>query len=657
MLIAQPVAAQCSIQSSVTLGKFRYKMARLMTSLHLYLWAVFLCVTSCLSQEPTLNVGPVTAKYEGESLELICEVQNLNGSAVAWLKGTNPITSNQERYIQTANETTATYTLTILNLTREVDTAIHHCAVYTSQTLTDLVKQVSTEVIVYYFPDDTYPVCNPNGQTVITEGLSAMFHCESDPGELPVVVAWSRSDMQMIEEDITTGDENGMRFAKYTFVPTKNDIDISVSCTISSNAIFPGKTSTCTVGPLVVQYRPSDVAITNQTYIVANTTYDALSCSATAFPPDISYSWSFNTPLDSSQQMVTDDNQILVILNITSCDSPIIATCLATNDIGNRAVNFTLCEPPPPPNPVCNPNGQAVLTEGIPKMFTCVSLPGGSPEWSRDMGMITENNIARGDLPNGYKYANYTFVPTTDDIGVNFTCTVMTDPLLPDTCTIGPVLIRHVPSDVALTNQTYSVGNTTYDALSCSASAFPPNISYSWSFNIPLDSSQQMVTNDNQTLVILNITSCDSPIIATCLASNDIGNRAINFTLCEPPPPPANKSLTKPQAGAVTPAILSVIIGGGIILFALVIGVVCIILCRHGDSGEMDKMEIDEDIPQTLSAKVQLKQDSRVMEHLYETRLASICYTEEDILEEDRCPTQIARPGVDSRSHQRWNSE
>ena len=48
-------------------------------------------------------------------------------------------------------------------------------------------------------------------------------------------------------------------------------------------------------------------------------------------------------------------------------------------------------------------------------------------------------------------------------------------------------------------------------------------------------------------------------------------------------------------------------------------------------------MERDEEIPQNLSAKVQLKRDSRVMEHLnlYETRLPSICYTEEDILEED----------------------
>ncbi|XP_038058784.1 uncharacterized protein LOC119730070 [Patiria miniata] len=326
--------------------------------LSLQLLVVILCATVCPSQSQTLSVvvtyegeGRQVQSTEGTDIDLLCQVENLNGRFVAWFQGTtNRITQN-EKYQLTANETTGMYTLKILNVTRVTDSATYFCLVLDSDDapFQSYVERGSISVQVFYFPDAGNPKCY--GQSVIQEGVTQGFNCQSQTGEPPVVAEWRR-DMGVIETgSISTGayePANGTTYSDYTIVPTKADIGVTLTCKITSSD-FPGMTSLCTIGPLVVQFRPSDVAITDTTYSQDNTTYDALSCNATAYPPDISYSWNFNTPLDSSQQLITDDNQTLVILNVTSCETTIIATCIAVNDIGSGSVNFTLCEPPPLP--------------------------------------------------------------------------------------------------------------------------------------------------------------------------------------------------------------------------------------------------------------------------------------------------------------------
>ncbi|XP_033627034.1 uncharacterized protein LOC117289940 [Asterias rubens] len=512
----------------------------------LYLLMVLLSATCCHSIDPIIKLTVNTSDamglvgaFEGDSLKMTCEVENLDGRVVGWMFIRERIreSTDPEKYEVTTNGSLST--LTILNLMHVQDKGRYSCGVYQNDELSDPESRETLEILVYYFPDDMYPICN--GSVVITEGEPVTFRCESEPGERPVDLTWKR-DSGTVQEPIRTGDQNGMSIAEYTFLPSKNDNGMTAYCIISSNAIFRGKTSNCSVGPLSVQYPPTSISLTNQNVSYSNSTYDAILCSASAFPTDISYTWSFNTFLDSSQQTLINGNQTLVILNVTLCEFPIIATCHASNDIGNSAANYTLCEPPPPPNPVCYPNNQVVLTEGVPQMFQCVSYSEDANAtdvvWSRDEGLISADDITTGDLPNNYKYSNYTFVPMRDDFGINVTCSLPGGTIFLNYCVIGPLLIQHIPSDATITNGTFSYENMTYEAFSCESSAYPSDISYSWNFNTPLSASQHLLTNDNQTLVILNITTCEVLIIATCLATNDIGEYSVNVTLCEPPPLP-----------------------------------------------------------------------------------------------------------------------
>ncbi|XP_022089599.1 uncharacterized protein LOC110978704 isoform X2 [Acanthaster planci] len=323
-------------------------MAPALGTLHLQLLIGFLCTAHCQSQvivTVTINgqTGVVDG-FEGDSIELLCQVQNLTGQAVVWSKGSTQITPQPGKYSLTSNETEGRFTLTIVNLTRTNDRGTFNCEV--GGIGSSIVGSVG--VRVNYFPDAGNPMCF--GPTVIEEGTPAVFRCESLPGEPLIEGEWLRDDGRVVEADnIKTGlPINNMISFEYTIMPSPLDIGINVTCKISSVLSFPGRTSSCTIGPLVVKFSPRDVSITNTTYSQDNVTYDAITCSAIAFPPNISYSWSFNTPLDQSQQTLTDDNQTLVILNITSCETKIIATCLATNDVGSGMVNFTLCKPPSP---------------------------------------------------------------------------------------------------------------------------------------------------------------------------------------------------------------------------------------------------------------------------------------------------------------------
>ncbi|XP_022089598.1 hemicentin-2-like isoform X1 [Acanthaster planci] len=323
-------------------------MAPALGTLHLQLLIGFLCTAHCQSQvivTVTINgqTGVVDG-FEGDSIELLCQVQNLTGQAVVWSKGSTQITPQPGKYSLTSNETEGRFTLTIVNLTRTNDRGTFNCEV--GGIGSSIVGSVG--VRVNYFPDAGNPMCF--GPTVIEEGTPAVFRCESLPGEPLIEGEWLRDDGRVVEADnIKTGlPINNMISFEYTIMPSPLDIGINVTCKISSVLSFPGRTSSCTIGPLVVKFSPRDVSITNTTYSQDNVMYDAITCSAIAYPPNISYSWSFNTPLDPSQQTLTDGNQTLVILNITSCKATIIATCLATNKVGSETANFTVCEPPPP---------------------------------------------------------------------------------------------------------------------------------------------------------------------------------------------------------------------------------------------------------------------------------------------------------------------
>ncbi|XP_071789727.1 uncharacterized protein [Asterias amurensis] len=648
----------------------------------LYLLMVLLSATCCHS-DPIIMLTANTSYamglvgvYEGASLKLTCQVENLDDKVVGWIFRTTRIRANTNtaKYEVTTNGSLST--LTILNLMRVQDAGPYSCGVYLSDEFSDPEVRETLEILVYYFPGDMYPICI--GPTVITEGESVTFRCESEPGDQPVDLTWRR-DSGTIQESISTGEQNGKKFAEYTFQPSKNDNGMTAYCIISSNAIFKDLTSNCSVGPLSVQYPPTGISLTNQNVSYSNSTYDAILCSASAFPTDISYTWSFTTFLDSSQQTLINGNQTLVILNVTMCEFPIIATCHASNDIGNAAANYTLCEPPPPPNPVCYPNNQVVLTEGVPQMFQCVSYSEDANAtdvvWSRDEGLISADDITTGDLPNSYKYSNYTFVPMRDDFGIIVTCSLPDGTIFQNYCVIGPLLIQYISSDVAITNGTFLYENMTYEAFSCESSAFSFDISYSWNFNTPLSASQHLLTNDNQTLVILNITTCEILIIASCLATNDIGEYSANVTLCEPPPPPpsttqlimttgtskpitsigpastglpitiTDQAATTPKPLPPTLAFYIVIIGVAILALIALLGICYIALTPSNKSlGKMDMKETDQEIGQHKSINVQLKRDSRIFLDANPRR--SILFMDEGIPEE----SAMDNPGFDMKT-------
>ncbi len=148
------------------------------------------------------------------------------------------------------------YFLSIIDVTRK-DEGTYSCQV-TTPTLTavDISASDEVKVKVNYFPDETNPVCTHdmgNGhELIVDEGDMVNLNCTSARGHPTVDLRWKRSENVLESFESPSGE--GLVSEILRFQASRSDHKSMFICEIISDA-YPGRKSTCHVGPVTVRFQ------------------------------------------------------------------------------------------------------------------------------------------------------------------------------------------------------------------------------------------------------------------------------------------------------------------------------------------------------------------------------------------------------------------
>ncbi|XP_038074128.1 uncharacterized protein LOC119742160 isoform X2 [Patiria miniata] len=211
-------------------------------------------VTTAISQpadaEPT----------EGDTVTLACNASGLLESyayTFDWhrhVMGTTwePVTTNgivlNARYfafIIGDPPATTTAILIVRNVTR--DDRLFECRVSQNGNQVSAPYPILT---VRYFPSDLYPICAPSGSFTVPEGATLLMNCTTEPGYPLVWVEIIQSTVGVTWSEIT-GDEIELVLSSQLSVSADHQ-DATFTFNVTSASAFPGRASSCSIGPLHV---------------------------------------------------------------------------------------------------------------------------------------------------------------------------------------------------------------------------------------------------------------------------------------------------------------------------------------------------------------------------------------------------------------------
>ncbi|XP_072024527.1 cell adhesion molecule CEACAM5-like [Amphiura filiformis] len=513
-----------------------------MASLNVVTVAVclLLAMTGLSAGQPQItgiNPATPTAKL-GNNVTVACGVTDLaDGQFVSWYtgalvkiseNGTVVLTSGRlyEVDVIPGNNGEIIFELKVTNI-QQTDN-VFECRITNPSNA--IIERAFVGVSVVYVPSDQYPTCNPDGNFTATEGELIDLVCESEKAIPTVSITWLDINGQAIDVGNAPNIVGDRITLTYTFSLSRTHNGYEYTCKIRSPVNFPFFLATCISGPINVQYPPDDVRVS----LTTHEGYSAFQCEASSNPPP-TYSWSFNTAVSNSSYNITDNGQLLVILEPLACDtSNIVATCEASNSVDSFTYDATLCRVP-----TCTPNNTALeTTEDQSLTILCtIDQSVDSLQWQRQ-NLLTNTNDNLNLLPNT-DTLEYQWTVNREHINTLYECVASnTAPPYEGTCQSGPLNEVFFPAEnVTIVPATKTIDGAAYEAYWCMADGHPDVITYDWTIEPALDLSLYEVTDLNQNLIIMGNISCETnDIQATCTAMNGIGSSdEATATLCQVP--------------------------------------------------------------------------------------------------------------------------
>ncbi len=141
------------------------------------------------------------------------------------------------------------YFLTIIQVTK-ADEGEYSCKISTIRE-GKLIALKSTPITVNHFPDEGSPKCSPNDLPTHKVGDIMILNCTSNPGSPAVDIQWTKSDTDVLYS-VLKNTSDGQLLSELRYRVSMRDHNSVFICTIS-NPVFPDKTQTCHVGPLIVE--------------------------------------------------------------------------------------------------------------------------------------------------------------------------------------------------------------------------------------------------------------------------------------------------------------------------------------------------------------------------------------------------------------------
>ncbi|XP_071827148.1 basal cell adhesion molecule-like [Apostichopus japonicus] len=306
-------------------------LKRFLLVVRICLW----CLTATSQAQMFVQHPMPLTVMRGAEASFSCETDDLaTGQTIDWFFGQDIQISSGNINVQIMN-TENKFTLT-LNSAQIIDSRVYYCAVVNGAGII-LERSLSARLDVQYLPGGNEPTCKGGG--TIVEGELTTILCDSSKGNPIVILAWTRSDGESINNG---GDvmfqinDEGRTEISYPFNITRNDLDVTFTCTSTSEA-FQDYQATCDL-TFNVLYPPDDPIVE---LVEGPSDQGNLTCQSTGNPPP-ELRWSVQG--DSNYTVTFQENSIMWNTS-QSCNILTLAVCTVNNSEGLSMRTWTICDP------------------------------------------------------------------------------------------------------------------------------------------------------------------------------------------------------------------------------------------------------------------------------------------------------------------------
>ncbi|XP_078001483.1 uncharacterized protein LOC144453980 [Glandiceps talaboti] len=310
-------------------------------------WCIFMFAIA-VAEESTIEPDFVTepnntAVGEGLTAILTCSVINLGSQyTVHWLKDGLTFTNNETVYydLRLANipestrytlvrETNGEYNLQIVHTFKE-DEGMYWCMI-SENGPGQLKASIHAELIVET-PVENYPRCVPYDlNDHYYEGDTLEVYCmfkNSDP--LPVLQWWDSNRLLGGERLYSSVPD-----ISYQWQLNSSDNGKSIQCVVN-------ETSSCSVGPVEVYYKPKQVIVSQNAEVIVGQLV-IFSVTFSSNPSPSSYHWSVNgVNISRSFSRFHINGPTFTITNTYQSDDGAEVTCTVINVVGNTTATGTI---------------------------------------------------------------------------------------------------------------------------------------------------------------------------------------------------------------------------------------------------------------------------------------------------------------------------
>ncbi|XP_030851216.1 uncharacterized protein LOC115928278 [Strongylocentrotus purpuratus] len=318
---------------------------------------------------PTIARGPEnqTANF-GETVRLTCMVRDKSGGyLVAWFKDGTRITRNNNesfdsrhvdtsRYILTGNWDQGDYSLEIQHII-SLDKGAYKCIIQEAISRDFIDTSIEATVSIEYSPSLSSFLCYIPESSDLRIGYTITFVCQADLGNPPASLSATYDLSPVNETTDKVGNDIRLNYEKTL---EKEDNGKVFRCTLSQELL--DQPEYCKVGPLVVEYKPMDIAITSAelpydgsslAVVEVNTKEVVFTC-ATSANPEAQYTWTVTEAQGCSKGMnhYSLEDQLILTKVDMAYDGAVIS-CTANNTIGKASTSITINVMNDDPNALC----------------------------------------------------------------------------------------------------------------------------------------------------------------------------------------------------------------------------------------------------------------------------------------------------------------
>ncbi|XP_071944283.1 cell adhesion molecule 1-like [Antedon mediterranea] len=275
----------------------------------------------------------------GKDHTFSCIVNGMdNQQNLAWLKDgvlirtqedDNRITIGYSNIIKIGKLTT----LTLNNLLKS-DRGRYQCVVISTET--NSVEERSLEAILTVLsqPSSIYPLCSGHEDNIAI-GSVITISCISERVEPPVNLTISRN-MNIVKNGVSFVENEKLQM----LLKTRKEDNRAIFTCHQTSPLAPESESTCSIGPLNVQYKPEiQLQYTNPVISERET---ILFCQTSSNPPVGTYNWKIEPNFAKSDYSIDETGQVLKLIKPSIVHNGTNITCTAVNKIGKSSSTVTI---------------------------------------------------------------------------------------------------------------------------------------------------------------------------------------------------------------------------------------------------------------------------------------------------------------------------